>query len=270
MMSEHYSFTADLDACLDEQKDVDILDGLAELFPDESFPSAESFDDLAPFAPLIRGTSTSSTTSNSNDALGAIFGDDDNMFETGSMFEADWAADDESENVPFHPNAAPIAKAETAPFTACSPRFAATPPPAPLAPASTSMPVPPPPFGFGLVQGRPSSMYTPPTRHGAPVLVKLSRPVLIEDGPVVPLAAAFAVGSSSSLDWNKKLSPEQRCKHKGWAAKKRKRVHYGTSYVYENKANIARKRKREDGKFETRKMREAQRIAEAQAAAATK
>lgn len=48
-----------------------------------------------------------------------------------------------------------------------------------------------------------------------------------------------------------RLSPEQQQKHKDWAVK-RKRVKPGTSYKYKIKAAIARKRRREDGKFETR------------------
>lgn len=56
----------------------------------------------------------------------------------------------------------------------------------------------------------------------------------------------------SVAPWGSRLSPEQQRKHREWAVK-RKRVKPGTSYKYETKADVARKRKREDGKFETRK-----------------
>ena len=42
------------------------------------------------------------------------------------------------------------------------------------------------------------------------------------------------VGLLASLAWNSKLSAEAQRKHKGWAAKKKSRVQYGTSCVYEN------------------------------------
>jgi hypothetical protein len=100
------------------------------------------------------------------------------------------------------------------------------------------------PRNWSILRG--SKMEAVPFETGIPFCQRLTK---LEFEQRKEKWAAFALGSNSSFDWNKKLSMEQRCKHKGWAAKKRKRVRYGTSYGYEIKSNVARKRKREDGKF---------------------
>jgi len=251
MVPEHYSFIVDLDTLpldevVGEQTSVDHLDGFVDLLDDHL-----DFDMLAPVTSVSRQTSMASNVS-----LGDIFGDED----------MDWTDMDSCvENVPpptqASSNAAPFAMESLPPAPACL----ATPP---AASSFTYIPMPVPPrFGRPI-------LYTPPTRKGtAPVLVKLSRPVLIEGGPLVAPSVPLSFALDPNLVWAQDVlartfKPEARCKHKVWAAKKKARVHYGTSYVYENKASIARKRPREDGKFETRKMRRNQLIAEAQAAAA--
>ena len=82
-------------------------------------------------------------------------------------------------------------------------------------------------------------------RPAAPVLVKLSRPVLIVDGPPM------------RLPMHSRLSPEAQLKHKGWAKKRKIRVKYGRKHVYTNKRDIAKSRRRANGKFESRELAEA-------------
>jgi len=109
------------------------------------------------------------------------------------------------------------------------------------------------------------------TQCKAPVLVQVSRAILIEEGPALwtpsaPMEPTFMADTTGT--WNSKLKPEARRKHRGWAAKKKARVKYGRKFVYAQKAAVARKRRREDGKFETREMQVAQRMAAAQRTAA--
>jgi len=69
----------------------------------------------------------------------------------------------------------------------------------------------------------------------------------MKTGPAIP---SFREVPKENAAWDICLTPEQAKKHRGWAAKKRRRVKYGRKYVYTNKVNIAKARKRVDGKFE--------------------
>jgi len=107
------------------------------------------------------------------------------------------------------------------------------------------------PLSTAVTDNRPPSIIVSPhgctlLRHSemathaastAPELVKISRAISVEDPQ-----PAFTVGT--------KLSASQRQKHKGWAAKKNSRVKYGRKYEYTHKAEVARNRKRQEGKFQ--------------------
>jgi len=72
---------------------------------------------------------------------------------------------------------------------------------------------------------------------------------LRKEGTTAPFTPPSVRDSRRSVvPWDSRLSPEQQRKHVEWAVK-RKRVKPGTSYKYEIKAEVAKKRKREGKKF---------------------
>lgn len=103
----------------------------------------------------------------------------------------------------------------------------------------------------------PCEPVTPPSAPVCtiPELYRPTRRILIDDDNFLKTLSA-GLGC-----WDSKMSSEARQKHRGWAAKKKARVHYGRRHVYANKASVARKRLREGGKFETKEMRMARLVA---------
>jgi hypothetical protein len=229
----------------EEQMAVEHIDTLADVVG-ISLDGFDLGDTEGHELPVVsRQVSTASSIS-----LGDIFGDDPS--------HADWAS--------LEQHVRPTAATLPEPSSAChmqgrSSYLGMRMPPVPPCPSSSharelSTDVHP-----NLVRlSRPISIEQPPAvvlprnRQAPPATAQLPRPIAIGD----PSASEFTAVPGHPVRGSDRefvLSEKQRQLHAAWPAKKKRRVRPGWHFVYGNKSTTAKKRKRANGKFETVELR---------------